>query len=56
MKRLNPVARKLVVKQTADKLAKNFLCRYGEWNRNKLLSELSKYLKNVIKELENESK
>ncbi len=46
MKRLTPEARKQIIRVTYDRLAQDWLCRYGAWNAAKLLKELKRELKN----------
>jgi len=40
MKRLRPATRRTIIQGQLKLLARDWLCRYGQWNRDKLLSEL----------------
>ena len=46
MKRMSPEHRGSVLDALVQKLEHEWLCRYGEWNRDKLLIELERKLKN----------
>lgn len=50
MKRLSPEARGQWAERHIRRLALELTCRYGEWNREKLLAELEKQLKRRRKE------
>ena len=45
MRRLRPEARRAIIRGQLKHLARDWLCRYGQWNRDKLLSELEHELK-----------
>jgi len=49
MKRLKPEERKHILQKLIDQLYREFydwLCRYGSWNRDKLVEELKRKLRN----------
>jgi hypothetical protein len=45
MKRLPPERRQQLIKDHLRHLVSDWTCRYGEWNRQKLLTELESALK-----------
>ncbi|UCD49057.1 MAG: hypothetical protein JSW27_16160 [Phycisphaerales bacterium] len=45
MKRLPPERRQQLIKDHLRHLVSDWTCRYGEWNRQKLLAELESALK-----------
>jgi len=45
MKRLKPEARRQIVKSAYDKFYIDWTCRYGAWNRDKMLVELMRRIK-----------
>jgi len=45
MKRMSPGQRGSVLNSLLEKLEHDWLCRYGQWNRDKLLQELEKKLR-----------
>ena len=45
MKRLAPERRNQLIKDHIRHLVSDWTCRYGEWNRQKLLAELESALK-----------
>lgn len=45
MKRLAPERRNQLIKDHLRHLVSDWTCRYGEWNRQKLLAELESALK-----------
>lgn len=49
MKRLSPQERKHVLYQTFIRLRKDWTCRYGQWNTNKLLHEFRLLLRKANK-------
>jgi len=45
MKRLAPEERRYILCQTFLRLQKDWTCRYGQWNTNKLLREFRRLLR-----------
>ena len=45
MKRLAPEERRYILCQTFLRLQKDWTCRYGQWNTNKLLGEFRRLLR-----------
>lgn len=50
MKRMKPEERKSLANETLSKLVALWTCRLGAWNRDKVLLELEKQLKQRRKE------
>ena len=49
MRRLSPVERKQILFHTVLRLQKDWVCRYGQWNTDKLLHELRRVLRQAEK-------
>lgn len=45
MKKLKPQERKQILKTHIEAVYHDWTCRYGEWNRDKLLEELKREIK-----------
>jgi hypothetical protein len=50
MKRLSPDERKYILFQTVVRLEKDWVCRYGRWNADKLRHELRHLLRRAEKQ------
>jgi hypothetical protein len=50
MRRLSPVERKHILFHTVVRLQKDWVCRYGQWNTDKLLHELRRLLRRAEKD------
>ena len=45
MKRMSPTERKQKVSQVINNLHHDWTCRYGKWNRDKMILEIEKHLR-----------